>query len=70
MSSNRMLEDVTDKNRHKVIAGENAFTAGMELDDCPYRINNPNRTPWMFGWYNARTRKRLGHVLEKYGIDW
>ena len=67
---NRMLEDVTDKNRHKILAGENAFVAGMEIDDCPYRKNNGNRTPWVYGWLNSRTRSRLAHIFEKYGIDW
>lgn len=67
---NRMLKDATDKDRHKVLAGENAFAAGMEIEDCPYRINNPNRTPWMSGWLNARTRARLAHVFENHGIDW
>ncbi len=69
---NRMIdiENIADKNRHEVLAGENAFAAGMEVNECPYRINNPNRTPWMSGWYNARTRMFLKHVFDKHGIDW
>ena len=70
MSSNRMLEDVTEKDRHKILAGENAYVAGMEAEDCPYKRHNANRIPWMFGWFNARTRERLRHVFEKHGIDW
>ena len=65
-----MAEETTDKNRHKVQAGENAYIAGFEVGDCPYPRHNANRIPWMFGWYNARTREKLGSIFEKYGIEW
>lgn len=59
-----------DRDCSEVRAGERAFEKGKKVNECPYAISNPRRTAWMTGWYDERTKLRLGKIFERNGISW
>lgn len=49
--------------------GRQAFFAGREVRECVYQFGD-QRVAWLTGWYDERTRSRLGHIFESRGIEW
>lgn len=49
--------------------GKQAFLDGLDVDDCPHR-SGFKRIGWMCGWYDERTRSRLGHIFSHRKINW
>lgn len=35
----------------------------------PYERGDDRRSAWYAGWYDARVQMTLGHIFEKYGIE-
>lgn len=73
MSKNRMPSqdhEEIDRDQPEVYAGANAYYRGVDIDSCPHAKSNGNRSVWMTGWLDARTRNRLSHAFAAYGIVW
>jgi len=49
--------------------GRQAFSARTGVSVCPY-TRGVNRTAWLTGYYDARTEKRVGAILERHGETW
>lgn len=47
--------------------GAKAFHQGLPDTVCPYPIHSGTgrRLEWMSGYYEARTQKNVGHILNK-----
>lgn len=50
--------------------GESDFKNGRPISNCPFPMGDERRKRWMTGWYDARTRKRLGHIFERWRLQW
>ena len=55
--------------------GKKAFLNGRGTEANPYpsgsvAAKKGKREQWFDGWYDARIGQRLGHILEKYGLEW
>lgn len=57
------------------VQGQEAFKRGQPDSVCPYpksidsknpSTDGPKRKEWMDGYYTARTKKNVGHILRKY----
>lgn len=48
--------------------GREAFRDGRDI--CPYPTSDPKRCEWWAGWLDARTIHRLGHVFQKYKLEY
>lgn len=57
------------RNTQHVDDGATAYALGFDVDDCPFPAGN-RRTEWMTGWYDSRTKDRLGPLLERNGLEW
>lgn len=62
--------DPLDRNFPEVPEGEAGYKEGMDVDDCPYPIQDIRRTAWMTGWYDEKFRNVLGHIWAKYGLEY
>ena len=48
--------------------GAEAYREGRSVDD--HDLDKAGRNAFMDGWYDARTRDRLGHIFQRYGTTW
>jgi len=51
------------------IVGRRAYARGLDVDSCPHP-SGFRRISWMCGWYDVRTKRRLGHIFERRGMQW
>lgn len=49
--------------------GKQAFFDDLDVDDCPH-VKGFKRISWMCGWYDERTRSRLGHIFKRRNMQW
>lgn len=50
--------------------GESAFVLGLDVDSCPYKIEDSRRSTWMAGWYDAYHRKTLAYIWNRYRMSY
>lgn len=54
--------------------GRKAFreSLGNPLPDCPFPKSGSSgeRTAWWDGWYDEKHLYTLGHIFDRYGIEW
>lgn len=46
-----------DTKSDAYIEGQNSFTSGYTLDDCPYQKGHSKRCAWLNGWLNKKYEK-------------
>lgn len=51
-------------------AGQLAFEQNMTMGNCPYSPKDNRYLDWLDGFLDARTRSRLGHIFEKWGMKY
>lgn len=61
-------ERIERKQAHR--EGELAFERQVPMGEAPYGHKDNRYLDWLGGWLDARTRKRLGHVFEKWGMKY
>jgi len=55
----------------KAYRDRTAYANGNRNDPkCPYPTGNSERVGWYTGWYDERTKDRIGELLERNGMLW
>lgn len=53
------------------LQGVEDFNRGKSDKDCPFgNSNKRQRQHWFNGFYDAEVSKRVGHILQKYGLSY
>lgn len=47
-----------------------SFEQGAGVDSCKYAKHTSAAKAWRTGWYDARTRSRLGHIFDRWKLDY
>ena len=53
------------------LQGIEDFNSGKTDKDCPFNNDQKRQQQqWYTGFYDAQVNKRVGHILQKYGLSY